>query len=68
MVKDHNFLLESSHFRHLIQSKKHYEKLKARLKVDGPELKLAIDEILKLNPKGLLLPGSEELRQLQMMR
>ncbi len=35
-------------------SKKHYEKLKARLKADDQQLKASIDEILKLNPK----PGS----------
>ena len=32
-------------------SRKHYEKISRRLRVSDSELKLAIDEILKLNPK-----------------
>ena len=35
-------------------SKKHYEKISKKLKISEDELKVAIDEILKLNPK----PGS----------
>jgi RNA polymerase sigma-54 factor len=35
-------------------TKKHYEKIIARLNIEEEELKVAIDEILKLNPK----PGS----------
>jgi RNA polymerase sigma-54 factor len=35
-------------------TKKHYEKIKSRLNIDDEDLKAALDEILKLNPK----PGS----------
>lgn len=32
-------------------SKKHYEKISKRMKISEEELKEAVDEILKLNPK-----------------
>jgi len=35
-------------------TKKHYEKIKSRLNLDDEDLKLALEEVLKLNPK----PGS----------
>jgi RNA polymerase sigma-54 factor len=50
-VKLANIILES-YFEEF--SKRHYDKIVARLGIEENDLKLAIDEILKLNPK----PGS----------
>jgi RNA polymerase sigma-54 factor len=45
-------------------SKKHYEKLKKRLKITDEELKGAVEEILKLNPKpGGSFGGSSKIHQ-----
>jgi RNA polymerase sigma-54 factor len=45
-------------------SKKHYEKLKRRMKITDGELKGAVDEILKLNPKpGGSFGGSSKIHQ-----
>jgi len=51
---DHEVLHRAIHLidKHFEEfSKKHYEKLKKQLSVQNEELKIIIDEILKLNPK-----------------
>ncbi len=46
-------------------TKKHYEKIKTRLKISDDELQEAIDEILKLNPKPGAALSDKESRSFQ---
>lgn len=63
-LQDARIILES-YFEEF--SKKHYEKISKRMKISDEELKEAIDEILKLNPKpgGQIsdssVPGAEKI-------
>lgn len=47
-------------------TKKHYDKIAKKLEIRGDELKLAIDEILKLNPKpgGSMREAAESFQQI----
>ncbi len=47
-------------------TKKHYDKIAKKLEIRGDELKLAIDEILKLNPKpgGSMKEAAESFQQI----